>query len=239
MRVITALSIFFVLTNMFAQLANAEFSKSDRDQLKSIIKEFILDNPEIVRDTLIALAAREEAARKEAGLARVRVEQGDPIMGNPNGTITIYEFSDYNCGYCKRFFETIQQALSDNLDLRLVVKEFPILNQSSIIAAKAGIAAQMQNKFDAYHIGMMNYRGQITNEVVMRIAQGSGLDVVKLQKDMESPQTASIIQRNREAAAALSINGTPGLVVGDNIIPGAIELDELQELIENERSKKG
>jgi len=107
------------------------------------------------------------------------------------------------------------------------------------VAAKAAIAAEMQGKFSAYHIAMMTYRGQITDDVVMRLAAQAGVDEKQLRIDMESPKTAAIIQRTREAAAALEINGTPGLVVGNTVVPGAIGLDELVKLIAEERNKQG
>ena len=237
MRILIAICL--VLTTMVPSLAKADLDATDRATLNSIIEDFIRNNPEIVRDTLIALAAREEAERKQTGLAKVRDDQGDPVMGNANGTITLYEFSDYNCGYCKRVFEPIQQLVRDNPDVRLVIKEFPILSQSSLFAAKAAIAAEMQGKFGDYHIAMMTYRGQITDAVVMRMAAQAGVDIEQLKSDMESSKTMAIIQRTREAAAALEINGTPGLVVGDTVVPGAIGLDELTKLIAKERNKQG
>ena len=237
MRILIAICL--VLTTMVPSLARADLDATDRATLNSIIEDFIRNNPEIVRDTLIALAAREEAERKQTGLSKVRDDQGDPVMGNANGTITLYEFSDYNCGYCKRVFEPIQQLVRDNPDVRLVIKEFPILSQSSLVAAKAAIAAEMQGKFGDYHIAMMTYRGQITDAVVMRMVAQAGVDIEQLKSDMESPKTMFIIQRTREAAAALEINGTPGLVVGDTVVPGAIGLDELTKLIAKERNKQG
>jgi len=237
MRILIAICL--VLTTMVPSLARADLDATDRATLNSIIEDFIRNNPKILRDTLIALAAREEAERKQTGLAKVRDDQGDPVMGNANGTITLYEFSDYNCGYCKRVFEPIQQLVRDNPDVRLVIKEFPILSQSSLFAAKAAIAAEMQGKFGDYHIAMMTYRGQITDAVVMRMAAQAGVDIEQLKSDMESPKTMAIIQRTREAAAALEINGTPGLVVGDTVVPGAIGLDELVKLIAEERNKQG
>ena len=237
MRILIAICL--VLTTVVPSLARADLDATDRDTLNSIIEDFIRNNPEIVRDTLIALAAREEAERKQTGLSKVRDDQGDPVMGNANGTITLYEFSDYNCGYCKRVFEPIQQLVRDNPDVRLVIKEFPILSQSSLVAAKAAIAAEMQGKFGDYHIAMMTYRGQITDAVVMRMAAQAGVDIEQLKSDMESSKTMAIIQRTREAAAALEINGTPGLVVGDTVVPGAIGLDELIKLIAEERNKQG
>ena len=237
MRIIIAICL--VLTTVVPSLARADLDATDRATLNSIIEDFIRNNPEIVRDTLIALAAREKAERKQTGLSKVRDDQGDPVMGNANGTITLYEFSDYNCGYCKRVFEPIQQLVRDNPDVRLVIKEFPILSQSSLVAAKAAIAAEMQGKFGDYHIAMMTYRGQITDAVVMRMAAQAGVDIEQLKSDMESSKTLAIIQRTREAAAALEINGTPGLVVGDTVVPGAIGLDDLVKLIAEERNKQG
>ena len=237
MRILIAICL--VLTTMVPSLVTADLDATNRATLNSIIEDFIRKNPEVLRDTLIALAAREEAERKQTGLAKVRDDQGDPVMGNENGAITLYEFSDYNCGYCKRVFEPIQQLVRDNPDVRLVIKEFPILSQSSLVAAKAAIAAEMQGKFGDYHIAMMTYRGQITDAVVMRMAAQAGVDIEQLKSDMESPKTLAIIQRTREAAAALEINGTPGLVVGDTVVPGAIGLDELVKLIAEERNKQG
>ena len=237
MRMIFAICV--VLTIMVPTLAKADLNASDRDALNMIIEDFIRNNPEVVRDTLLALAAREDAERKQTGLAKVRNDVGDPVMGNPSGKITLYEFSDYNCGYCKRVFEPIQQLLRDNPDVRLVIKEFPILSQSSLLAARAAIAIEKQGKFGAYHVAMMTYRGQITDDVVMRIANQAGVDKKQLIIDMESPETAAIIQRTREAAEALEINGTPGLVVGDTIITGAIGLNELVKLIAEERNNQG
>ena len=239
MRVIIALCSLLALSSTLPQLAKAELDISDRAVLNSIIREFIQNNPEVVRDSLISLAAREEAERKQAGLASVRDDRGDPVMGNPDGTITLYEFSDYNCGYCKRVFEPIQQMLRDNPDVRLVIKEFPILSQSSVTAAKAGIAAQKQGKFKSFHAEMMTYRGQVNGASIRQAASEAGLDLVQLKQDMDSPETTAIITRTRSAAAALSISGTPALVIGDTVIPGAISIEELQTVIDKERTRQG
>ena len=237
MRIIFASCL--VLTIMVPTFIKADLDKADQAEFNAVIENFIRTNPEVVRDALIALAAREEAELKQTGLAKMRDDLGDPVMGNPNGNLTLYEFSDYNCGYCKRIFEPIQQLLRGNPDVRLVIKEFPILSPSSLVAAKAAIAAEMQGKFGAYHIAMMTYRGQITDDVVMRLAAQAGVDEKQLKVDMESQKTAAIIQRTREAATALKINGTPGLVIGNTVVPGAIGLDELIKLIAEERNKQG
>ena len=236
---LTAQIIFFFCFISSAPTAFADLSDADKSEIKSIIKEFIKENPIIIRDVLTQLAKTEQAQRKLAALALVKNDDGDPEIGPPDAAITIYEFSDYNCGYCKRVFEPIQQLVRDNPDVRLVIKEFPILSQSSLVAAKAAIAAEMQGKFGDYHIAMMTYRGQITDDVVIRLAVRAGVDEKQLKIDMERPKTAAIIQRTREAAAALEINGTPSLVIGNTVVPGAIGLDELIKLIAEERDHQG
>ena len=223
---------------MTTSFAKADFSASDRTALEEIVENFIRNNPTVIRDTLVSLAASEETERRQAGLAKLRDDHGDPIMGNRSGSLSIYEFSDYNCGYCKRVFEPIQQILNDNPDVRLVIKEFPILSQSSLLAAKAAIAAEKQGKFNDFHIAMMTYRGQITEDILMKIARKVGLDMTQLQNDMEKSTTSAIIQRTIDTAKALNINGTPGMVIGDTVIPGALSLEELNKLISEERAKQ-
>ena len=198
-----------------------------------------MDNPEVLRDALMELAAQEKQALIAAGLAKLRRDDGDPVMGNVKGSLVIYEFSDYNCGYCKRMFPTIQQLLANNDDIRLVVKEFPILSQSSLIAARAGVAAQKQGKFPAFHREMMIHRGQVSEAAIMKAARTAQLDLDQLRQDMDSLATNAIIDRTRAGAAALDINGTPALVVGETIIPGAVSIEKLQDVINRERAKQG
>ena len=228
-----------MLIGLSTTLVKADIDQKDRAEMQQVIEQYIKNNPKVLRDALVSLAAREEAERVQAGIMLVRNDDGDPVMGNPNGSLTVYEFSDYNCGYCKRMLAPIMQMLAANGDVRLVVKEFPILSESSVIAARAGIAAQKQRKFKSFHTKMMTYRGQINDASIMEAAGAAGLDLMQLKQDMDSPKTTAIIRRTRNAAAALSINGTPGLVIGDTVIPGAIGMEELQTAIDKERAKQG
>ena len=218
--------------------AIAELDKVDRAAMHQMIRQFIMDNPEVLRDALMELAAQEKQAAITAGLAKLRRDDGDPVMGNVNGSLVIYEFSDYNCGYCKRMFPTIQKLLTNNDDIRLVVKEFPILGQSSLIAARAGVAAQKQGKFPAFHRELMDYRGKVSEAAIMTAARTAQLDLNQLRQDMDSPATNAIIDRTRAVAAALDLNGTPALVVGETIIPGAVSSNKLQNVINRERAKQ-
>ena len=218
--------------------AIAELDKADRAAMHRVIKQYIMDNPEVLHDALMELAAREKQALITAGLAKLKRDDGDPVMGNVKGSLVIYEFSDYNCGYCKRMFPTIQQLLASNDDIRLVIKEFPILSQSSLIAARAGVAAQKQGKFPVFHREMMTYRGQVSEAAIMTAARTAKLDLDQLRQDMDSRATNAIIDRTRAGAAALDLSGTPALIIGETIIPGAVSLEELQNVINRERAKQ-
>ena len=216
--------------------AQAEITEGDRSALNDMIRDYILANPEVVRKALINLADREERERVEQAMVALRKDSGDPILGNPEGSFTIYEFSDYNCGYCKRVFQPLQELIASNNDIRLVVKEFPILSQTSVLAAQAGIAAQAQGVFPDFHAAMMTARGAISMNSIIDAAQSAGADIERLQADMNSPVTAAIIDRTRAAAQALQISGTPGLVIGSQVIPGAIDLEQMREIIAAERA---
>lgn len=220
------------------QQASAELSERDRTEIKTMISDFISENPELIRDLLTELAVTEQTRRQQLAFTLVRDDEGDPVIGPTDATITIYEFSDYNCGYCKRIFADLQSVLTDQSDVRLVVKEFPILAQSSVLAAKAAIAAHRQGKFPAFHRAMMTWRGRINAEAVDSVARKADLDIKKLKKDMEDELTLSVLAKTQRTAAALEIRGTPALVIGDKLIPGAIDKNEILNLINEAREAK-
>ena len=235
---LTAQIIFFFCFISSAPTAFADLSDADKSEIKSIIKEFIKENPIIIRDVLTQLATTEQAQRKLAALALVKNDDGDPFIGPSDAAITIYEFSDYNCGYCKRIFNDLQAVLAEQPDVRLVVKEFPILAETSVLAAKAAIAAHRQGKFRQFHISMMTWRGKIDGDAIDAAVQKAGLDKNRLRKDMEDELTAAILSKTRAAAAALEVRGTPALIIGETIIPGAINKNEILDLINQTRAAK-
>jgi len=218
--------------------AGADISDEDRAAFNKMIETYILANPEVVREALISLAEREERARLEQAMMILREDAGDPVLGNPDGSFVIYEFSDYNCGYCKRVFQPLQDLLREDGDIKLVVKEFPILSQSSLVAAQAGIAAQAQGVFPEFHIAMMTARGAISMDSILDAAKEAGADLNRLQADMNSTEVAAIIDRTRIAAQQLEITGTPGLVIGSQVIPGAISIEQMRDIIAAERAAK-
>ena len=216
--------------------ASADIKDADRAALDKMIGDYIRANPEIVRDALLSLAEREAAERREQAMFILESDDGDPFLGNPDASFVIYEFSDYNCGYCKRVFQPLMQLIGEDGDIRLVVKEFPILSQSSLLAAQAGIAAQAQGVFPDFHIAMMTSRGAISMESILEAAGTAGADLDRLQADMNSPEVMAVIERTRLAAQQLEISGTPGLVIGSQVIPGAISIEQMREVIAAERA---
>ena len=216
----------------------AELSSADKKQVETLIENFIRENPVLLRDVLTRLAQSEAEAAQQAAMELVYDDSGDPYIGADQPGLIIYEFSDYNCGYCKRVFPDLMAILEADPSLRLVVKEFPILAESSVLAARAAIAAQAQKKFPAFHRALMGWRGRLDGEAINKMAREVGLDTKQLQKDMQAERTERILSRTRQAASALDLRGTPALIIGKNIIPGAISREEILSLINQAKADK-
>ncbi len=234
---ILAIIISIVLVFPFSA-AKADLSSDDKQQIEQMIESYIQNHPEILRDVLTKLARDEHEAQLKAALALVYADSGDPVMGNIDGELTIYEFSDYNCGYCKRLFPELQAILKEDQNIKLVVKEFPILSETSVDAARAAIAAQKQGKFPDFHVAMMNWRGRVDENAINHAAKTAQLDIEQMRADMLDPQTDMILERTRQSAIALEIKGTPALIIGTQLIPGAISKDEILNLIKLVRADK-
>ncbi|MGB1552643.1 MAG: DsbA family protein [Candidatus Puniceispirillaceae bacterium] len=216
----------------------AELSSADKKQVETLIENFIRENPVLLRDVLTRLAEAEAEAAQQAAMGLVYDDSGDPYIGAEQPDLIIYEFSDYNCGYCKRVFPDLMAVLEADPSLRLVIKEFPILAESSVLAARAAIAAQAQKKFPAFHKALMGWRGRLDGDAINDVAKKVGLDTKQLQKDMQDERTDFILSRTRQAASALDLRGTPALIIGKNIIPGAIGREEILSLIKQAKADK-
>ncbi|MGE0240775.1 MAG: DsbA family protein, partial [Parvibaculaceae bacterium] len=171
----------------------AEFSPEQKKELGDIIRQYLLENPEVVRDAMQELERKqqmaEEAARSESlkAMSAEIFRSGDDLVGgNPQGKVTLVEFFDYNCGYCKRAFPDVMKMVESDKDLKLVMKEFPILGPGSVYAARAALASRKQGKYWEYHMALMAHEGRIDEAVADQVAEASGLDVKKLKADMEA-----------------------------------------------------
>jgi protein-disulfide isomerase len=160
-----------------------------------------------------------------------------PIAGNPDGDVTIVEFSDYQCPYCKRAHAAVNSVVAADGKVKVVYKDLPILGEASRIAALAALASRAQGKHPAFHDALMEYSGKIDRDKIMEIAGSVGLDVALLQKAMDDPKLKQIIERNMTLASALGVRGTPAFVVGNQFVPGAVDADALKQLIADARKR--
>ena len=216
---------------LLAQPASAELDSGERAEVRAIIQQYLVENPELIREVLTNLAQREQRAELDRALAVARQDEEDGLLGNPDGDVTIYEFSDYNCGYCKRVFNDLRQVLSEDPNVELRVKEFPILSDSSVVAARAGLAAQRQGKFETFHIAMMQSVGGISERTIQDAAKLAGLDMKQFAKDRVDGAIDARLSVNTALARQLKITGTPALIIGDVIVPGAVSAAQIKELV--------
>jgi len=222
----------------------ADFTPDQRKAIESIIRDYLTKNPEVMLDALEAAKEKlTKEAHDKAGAALVARRQelfedpASPIAGNPKGDVSVVEFFDYRCPYCKQVEPSLEALLKEDRQLRLVYKEMPVLGQASMIASKAALAARNQGKYDDFHRALMNTKGQLDEAALFKIAGSVGLDIDRLKRDMAAPEIEKAIKANLELADALDIRGTPGFVIGEEIVPGAVDLGTLKQLIAAARKK--
>jgi protein-disulfide isomerase len=215
---------------------------AELDEFEQRVREYLLKNPEVIMEALQVLEERQRAAEAET-FKRTIAERSDeilndpaaPVGGNPQGDVTLVEFFDYNCPYCRRVAPTVVELEEADPDLRLVYKEFPILGPGSEFAARAALAARNQGKYVPFHNALMRATDQVTEQTVIEIAREVGLDIERLDQDMRDPAIEEAIARNLKLANDLGITGTPSFVIGQEIVPGAADLGTLQDLIARAR----
>lgn len=225
-----------------ARAADEALTPAQEEAVRALVRDYILENPGIIAEAIDRLRARQQAAADAAQADAVKAHReqlvndpDSPVMGNPAGDVTMVEFFDYQCGYCKAVYPAIMDAVDDDSDLRVVMKEFPILGPASVYAARAALAARAQDKYAEFHDALMTLKGALSEEVVDRTAVGIGLDLDRLKADMADPSVDEEISQNMVLARALQIGGTPAFVIGDTLLPGAVPLERLVEEIEKAR----
>ena len=239
-------AVLLVLALMVPSAGLAEPLSSDQvQQVERLIREYLLANPELLSEMSNRLRAKQEqatAARMKEVVATRRAELvSDPnsyVAGNASGDVTIVEFFDYQCGYCKRVHPALTTLLKQDPGVRLVLKELPVLGPASETAARAAVASLAQpGKYHAFHTALMQHQERLDEASVLAIAGRVGVDVTKLSADMKSDRVAAVLKANRELATALGVNGTPAFVIGDRLVPGAVPLERLVELVAQQRKK--
>lgn len=220
----------------------SHFSAGERDEIGRLVRQYLLENPEVLEEAIRVLRERRDREQAEAAQRALESnrnallnDENSPVGGNADGDVTIVEFFDYQCGYCKRAYPQMMSAVANDGNVRIVFKEFPILGPVSLFASQAALASRNQNKYEAFHNALMEFRGELTREAVMQIAGSVGLDTAQLQEDMRDPAIRGIIERNYELARSLGIDGTPAFIIGDELIPGAIDAERFRRHIAEAR----
>ena len=218
------------------------FSTDQRHEIEGIVKSYLVAHPEILQEAMDALDKQQKQA--DADKARVTIKDNNAtifnsphqvVLGNPQGNVTMVEFFDYNCGFCKRAMPDMLDLLKTNSDLKFVLKEFPVLGEGSVEAARVAVAARMQDasgkKYIEFHQKLLGSRGPADKARALAVAKDVGFDMARIEKDMTSDEVKKTIDENMKLADALGVNGTPSYVVGEEVIVGAVGLDTLKEKI--------
>ncbi|HEX4409828.1 MAG TPA: DsbA family protein [Xanthobacteraceae bacterium] len=217
----------------------SSFSTDQRQAIESIVKDYLVAHPEVVQEAMDALDKRQkeaDAAKASATIVDNKTtifnSPHQVVLGNPQGKTTMVEFFDYNCGYCKRALPDMVDLMKTNPDLRFVLKEFPVLGPGSVEAAHVAVAARMQDptgkKYLDFHLKLLGGRGQADKARALAVAKDVGFDMARIEKDMESDEVKATIDEDMKLADALGVNGTPSYVVGNEVVVGAVGLDELK-----------
>jgi protein-disulfide isomerase len=220
-------------------------SATDGSAFERRVRAYLLAHPDVIADAVVVLRQRKADADSAAQREAVSANRGEilsseplPVAGNPNGDVTVVEFFDYNCPYCRRAFPLIKSVLAADSGVRLVLREFPVLGPDSAFASQAAIAASLQGKYLAFHDALMTQGGELTPTVVLDLARATGLDLERLKADMKKPEISATIDASHALARRLLITGTPTFIIGDELISGFAGIDEIKAAVALARSRK-
>ena len=220
------------------------FDAEETEAIEEIVRSYLEEHPEIVIDAINAyrenLRLAEEQERRRTFVANQNELWNDPhspVLGNPEGDVVIVEFFDYRCPYCKATAPRLQAMMAEDPNVKVIMKEYPILSEASFDGARAALAAAKQGKYDAFHFELMENPGDLSERHLRAIARRVGIDADQMVEDMSSDEIEAAIRRNHQLGRRLQVTGTPALFIGPFFRPGAIELEEIRELVERTRQQ--
>jgi len=243
-RLILALSLCLM---PLATLAGGlgDMTPAEKDAFRGEVRQYLLDNPEVILEALDVLQSRKAVAEQQADVDMVQAnapaifeDAASWVGGNPQGSVTIVEFMDYRCGYCRKAYTEIEDLVKNDGDIRFVVKEFPILGDDSLISAKFAIAMRMVHGDAAYkaaHDALIVLRGSPDVATLGRLAADLGYEAAEVMAKMESPEVSAVIQANRDLAGALNITGTPTFVIDTTMLRGYLPQADMQKIVDQAR----
>jgi protein-disulfide isomerase len=224
-----------------------QVSDAERAKIESVVHDYLLKHPEIILQAVEAYQTAQQAEKEKAAQEQLTKRSADllhdpatQVAGNLTSDCAIIEFFDNQCPYCQANEPDLQKLLKQDGRVRLVLKEFPILGPTSLVAAKAALASVKQDKYMQFHEALLSHKGHYEKaQIVDDIAKSVGLDLDKLHKDMDSPEIQAEIEKNLDLGRALDITGTPGFVIGNQIVSGASNVDELKKYVADACKEKG
>jgi len=215
---------------------------AQKTAVETMIHDYLMSHPEVIVQSVKGAQQADEAQAATATRQAIKARHAElysdptsPVGGNPKGDVTIVEFFDYRCPYCKAIEPTLETLLKEDGKLRIVYKEFPILGPASVYASRVALAAHHQHKYAAFHKRMMAQKGQIDDAVVLETAAAAGLDVARIKAEMNAPDIDRIIKADYALADAINVQGTPAFVIGDTLVPGVADIGDLRKLIAEAR----
>ena len=222
------------------------FSNAQRGEIERIVREYLIAHPEVLQEAIAELEKRQNAAEIEKQIAGVRQHKEvlfnstrQVTLGNPKGDVTMVEFFDYNCGYCKRALSDMLQLIKTDPNLKVVLKEYPVLGPGSLEAAQVAVAARMQDKtgkkYLDFHQRLLGTRGPADKAHALAAAKDAGFDMARIEKDLASEEVRETLQENMKVADAIGLNGTPSYVIGTAVVIGAQGYDVLKEKVDAAR----
>ena len=209
------------------------------DAVRKVVRDYLMEHPEVLQESLEALREKmrqqaEADSRKNIDTYKAELfdNKDDPVTGNAKGDVTIVEFFDYNCAFCKASYDALLDTVRGDGKVKLVFKELPILTEDSIVASRIALAAKRQGKYDDLHRAYMKYHGKLDEKNAYRIAGEVGLNMEQVKKDISAPDFDKLLRRNKEIAHILGVDGTPTFIVGDRVVPQAVDAATLKQLID-------
>lgn len=232
-----------------ASAPKASFSAAQKAEIGNIIRDYLISHPEVLQDTIAELDKRQAVAEAEKAKAAVVNNaqilfnsSRQVVLGNPKGNVTMVEFFDYNCGYCKRAMADMMELLKNDPNLKVVLKEFPVLGPGSVEAAKVAAAVRMQDKdgkrYLEFHQKLLGGRGQADKTRALAVAKELGFDMKRIDADMDSEEAKASLDESLKLGEQLGLNGTPSYVVGNDVVVGAVGLDALRSKVATARCGK-
>ena len=228
-KILTKNIFLFLCLTLFT--INFAYSHNiERNKIEKIVEDFLVKNPQILKSTLDNLELSLKRQKKQSAIELLNTAN-NPGIFQKNADITIYEFFDYNCGYCKSVVKLLMDTITEDTKVNLIFVEYPILSQDSYTASLAALAAKKQNLYNDFHLSLMNTKGRVNENKIFKNAKKLGLNIDKLKIDMNDSNIQLTLKKNREVAKLLELNGTPAFIIGDIIYSGAVNKNQLKEAI--------